>query len=181
VLIKNTQLQFGLVTKLLHWVIALAILFLLWLGWYMVELAYFDKWYNQSLALHKALGVLILALAPVLLTWKLISSSPESVSSVPACQRAAASIVHSVLISLMFLIPVSGYLISTSAGKPVSFFGLVELPAIVAKNTDLRDLAITAHFYLAYGIAALTLAHVGAALKHQLIDRDGTLARMIWR
>ncbi|MDP7453532.1 MAG: cytochrome b/b6 domain-containing protein, partial [Arenicellales bacterium] len=69
----------------------------------------------------------------------------------------------------------------TSAGKPVSLFGVVGIPALFEKDDDLRDLAVSAHFYLAYGIGFLIIGHAGAAIKHQFIDRDGTLGRMIWR
>jgi len=165
----------------LHWVIALSIIGLIWLGWYMVDLTYFDKWYNQSLALHKANGMLILALALVLFVWKALSPSPAALSSIPAWQRFAAHAMHHVLMLLMVAIPVSGYLISTSAGKSVSFFGLFDVPALFEKNDDVRDFAIDLHFYIAYGIGVLVLGHAGAAIKHQLIDRDGTLARVLWR
>lgn len=178
---KNSPDRYGLVGKLLHWTIALSIIGLVWLGWYMVDLTYFDKWYNQSLALHKAFGMLALGLAFAYFGWKIYSPSPAPVATGAAWQRGAATAMHAVLMVLMVVIPVSGYLISTSAGKPVSFFGWFDVPALVGKDEKLRDLAITAHFYLAYGIGVLVLVHAGAAIKHQLIDRDGTLARMLWR
>ena len=62
-LIRNSGQQFGLVAKLIHWTIALLILGLIWLGWYMVGLTYYDTWYNDSLTYHKALGMIVLALA----------------------------------------------------------------------------------------------------------------------
>jgi len=177
----NSVSNYGLVSKLLHWGIALSIIGLIWLGWYMVDLTYFDKWYNQSLALHKALGMLVLGLVLILYVWKIISSSPSFAASVPAWQRIAATMMHYVLMFLMIVIPLSGYLVSTSAGKPVSFFGLFDVPPMFEKDDATRDLVIVLHFYLAYGVGVLVLGHAGAAIKHQLIDRDGTLARMIWR
>ncbi len=179
--LTNSATHYGLVSKLLHWVIALSIIGLIWLGWYMVDLTYFDKWYNQSLAFHKAHGMLVLGLALVLFIWKIVSPSPAEVASMPSWQRVAAHAMHHILMLLMVAIPVSGYLISTSAGKPVSFFGLFDVPALFDKNEEVRDFAIDLHFYIAYGIGFLVLGHAGAAIKHQLIDRDGTLARMIWR
>lgn len=179
--LTNSATHYGLASKLFHWVIALSIIGLIWLGWYMVDLTYFDKWYNQSLALHKALGMLVLGLALGLFVWKIVSPSPAAVASIPSWQRFAAHAMHHVLLLLMVAIPVSGYLISTSAGKPVSIFGLIDVPALFAKNDEVRDFAIELHFYIGYGIGILALGHAGAAIKHQLIDRDGTLARMIWR
>jgi len=179
--VTNSATHYGLVSKLFHWVIAFSIIGLIWLGWYMVDLTYFDKWYNQSLSLHKALGMLVLGLALALYLWKILSPSPHAIASAAPWQRIAASIMHHVLLVLMVVIPATGYAISTSAGKPVPFFGWFDIPAVFEKNEELRDLAIDLHFYLAYGIGVLVVGHAGAAIKHQLLDRDGTLARMIWR
>ena len=125
--------------------------------------------------------MLVLGLAVGLYMWKVVSPSPLLADSVPMWQRIAARVMHYVLMSLMIVIPLSGYLISTSAGKPVSFFGFFDVPPLFEKNDPTRDLAIVLHFYLAYGVGVLVLGHAGAAIKHQLVDRDGTLARMIWR
>ena len=75
-LIKNTPSQFGLLSKLLHWLIAILILGLIWLGWYMVDLTYYDKWYNDSLHYHKSLGILALALALVKIGWHQYTPAP---------------------------------------------------------------------------------------------------------
>tara|TARA_B100001123_G_scaffold188190_1_gene215090 strand:+ start:476 stop:919 length:444 start_codon:yes stop_codon:yes gene_type:complete len=146
----------------------------------MVDLTYFDKWYNQSLAIHKALGLMVLGLVVVLFFWKIISPSPNLVASIPLVQRFAARGMHHLLMLVMTVISISGYLISTAAGKPVSFFGLFDVPALFVAHDAVRDCAIMIHFYTAYGIGFLVLAHAGAAIKHQLIDRDGALARMTW-
>jgi cytochrome b561 len=178
--LRNSATHYGVVSKLLHWTIALMILGLVWLGWYMVDLTYFDKWYNQSLALHKALGMAVLGVAGGFLAWKLYSPSPAPVTGV-AWQQTAARVMHYILLVLMVVIPATGYLISTSAGKAISFFGLFDIPALFDKDAGMRDLAIELHFYLAYGIGVLALGHAAAAVKHQFVDRDGTLARIIWR
>ena len=178
---KNSATHYGLVSKFLHWVIALSILGLIGLGWYMVDLTYFDQWYNQSLALHKAIGMVVLGLALVFFGWKLVSPSPPHQALGAVWQQRAATAMHIILMILMVVIPATGYLISTSAGKPITLFGLMDIPALFEKNKDLRDLAINLHFYLGYGMGLLALGHAGAAIKHQLIDRDGTLARMMWR
>jgi cytochrome b561 len=96
-------------------------------------------------------------------------------------ERLAATAVHMLLLAMMVLIPVTGYLISTSAGKAIEVFGWFEIPAVLDVDTGLRDLAIRLHFYCAYGTGVLALGHAAAALKHQFIDRDGILARMLWR
>ena len=82
---------------------------------------------------------------------------------------------------MMFLIPITGYAISTSAGRGISMFGWFELPALFSVDEQTREWAVQLHFYLAYGTAIVVLGHIGAALKHQFIDKEGTLLRMLWR
>jgi len=162
--IKNTPNRFGLVTKLSHWLIAFAIIGLIWLGWYMVDLTYYDKWYNKSLAWHKSLGILVLGAALLKIGWQLYSPIPDTNATLKKWERLGANIMHKLLFAMMLLIPITGYLISTSNGKPVDIFDWFEIPALLSKNTELRDLAIELHFYMAYGIAVLLLGHVAAAL-----------------
>lgn len=181
--LRNSTEHYGLVSKILHWSIATLILGLVWLGAYMVELSYFDRWYNQSLSLHKSFGLLVFALAGGYFAWKIYSPSPGSpaTATAPRWQRVSARFVHACLMLLMVAIPVSGYLISTAAGKPVAFFDLFDVPAPARNNRGIRDFAIALHFYAAYGIVVVVIAHAGAAVKHQVFDKDGTLARMLWR
>jgi cytochrome b561 len=178
---RNSTTHYGCVTKGLHWTIAALIFGLIGLGWYMVDLTYFDRWYNASLSFHRILGLLVLVLGCALVCWKMISASPAYPASVGPLSRMAASAVHALLILMVILIPVTGYLISTSAGKAIDVFGWFEVPPLVDVSTAIRDLAIRVHYFCAYGTGVLALAHAAAAFKHQFIDRDGILARMWWR
>ena len=178
-LIKNSPSRFGLLSKLLHWLNAALILGLIWLGWYMVDLTYYDKWYNDSLHYHKSLGILVLALALVKLGWQQYTPTPGPVSTLSVWEKAGAKLMHYALWGMMLLIPVTGYLISTSAGKPVQLFNWFTIPAIVAVDEELRELAIDVHFYLAYATLFLVAGHAGAAMKHHFINRDETLKRML--
>ena len=179
--IRNTGASFGLLTKLLHWFIALSIIGLIWLGWYMVDLTYYDKWYNKSLAWHKSLGMLVLGAAILKIGWQLYSPLPDTTKHLKRWERISAFVMHKTLLLMMVLIPLTGYLISTSNGKVVDVFGWFDVPALVSKNRELRDLAIELHFYLAYACAFLALGHIAAALKHQFVNKDSTLSRMLWR
>ena len=176
---RNTEERYGLVTKGLHWAVAVLIIGLIWLGWYMVDLTYYDRWYNASLSAHKALGMLVLALGTMKLVWTVVDRSPAYAATIKPWERKAATAMHHTLLLMMLVIPVTGYLISTSEGDPVSFFGWFDIPAVVVAGERLRDVAIEAHFYLAYLTCALVVIHLLAALKHQFVDRDGTLTRML--
>jgi len=180
-MLKNTEQRYGLISKAIHWSIGLLIIGLIWLGWYMVDLTYFDRWYNESLSLHKSFGMLVLGLVIFKFGWMAYSRSPRLAAGLANWQRIAATATHHTLLLMMVLLPVTGYVISTSAGHEVSLFDLLEIPAVLPKNDTIRDIAVQLHFYLAYGTAVLVAGHILAALKHQFIDRDGTLMRMIWK
>ncbi len=180
-LIKNTPDRFGAPSRLLHWTIAVLILALVWLGWYMVDLTYYDKWYNASLHYHRSLGLLVLALVLVKLGWQCCTPAPRPVAGLRPWERIGAKLMHWALWGMMLLIPVTGYLISISAGKPVQLFNWFALPALVAVDETLREQAIAVHYYLSYAALALAAGHAGAALKHHFINRDDTLRRMLWK
>ena len=179
-MLRNAESRYGAVTKLLHWSVAALILGLIWLGWYMVGLTYYDGWYNDSLAWHKALGIVVLALGALKIGWAFYSQPPAHAATLKRWERFAATVVHGLLYTLMVLIPVTGYLVSTSEGEGVDLWGLFAVPAVFVAGEALRDLAIEAHYWCGYAVGVLALVHAGAALKHQFLDRDGTLRRMLW-
>ena len=180
-MLKNTPERYGLLTKLLHWSIAFSILGLIGLGWWMVDLTYYDPWYHKSLSLHRVLGLAVLGLAVVMLLWQRVSKPPALPASIPRAQQVAAHAVHHTLFLAMILLPVTGYLISTSAGQGIPVYGRFEVPALMQVGEKTRDIVIAIHYYCAYGTGLLAAVHAAAAFKHQFIDRDGVLARMIWR
>ena len=176
---NNTPERYSAVARSLHWMMALAIIGLIGLGWYMVGLTYFDPWYNGSLETHKSVGLLALVLAVVNIAWSLYARPPARSAALKPWESAAAAFTHRTLYAMMVAIPVSGYIISTSAGSPVSVFGLFDIPVLLPKNETLREAAVAFHYYAAYGTAGLVAVHALAALKHQFIDKDGTLRRML--
>ncbi len=178
--ITNSSTQFGWLTRLLHWLVALHILGLVALGAYMVDLSYYDPNYHDSLTYHKAFGVVALGLGVFKVLWYLSNRQPDPTVPLPGWQVLASHGVHSLLLLMMVAIPLSGYFISTSEGEGIDIFGMLELPALVTISDALRDIAIEVHEFLAYGVLAVAGLHTMAALKHQFIDRDGTLKRMFW-
>lgn len=178
-MILNSETRYGLVSKMLHWLIALSIISLIILGWWMVGLSYYDQWYHQSLEIHRALGMLVLFLASLFLIWKVFVKSPPLQNELTAFEKLGAKSAHILLLVSMFAIPVTGYVISTSADAGFTFFGLFDIPAIAQISDNIRELAISIHYYAAYGVGILALVHAGAALKHQFIDKQGTLRRML--
>ncbi len=177
---RGSAPEYSAITRILHWIVALLIIGLIWLGWWMVDLSYYDRWYNRSLELHKSLGMLVLAIAMVKIAWVVYEGKPGFPDTIQPWERAAATAVHHLFFLLMLLIPITGYVISTSAGDGISVFGMLEVPAVLPVSETLREVAIELHFWLAYATGALVAVHALAALKHHFVDRDETLRRMLW-
>ncbi|MCE4557489.1 cytochrome b [Pelomonas cellulosilytica] len=167
------------VAIVLHWLLALAIVGAFGVGVYMSDLPFSLtrlKLYNW----HKWAGVTILALSALRLLWRL-SHRPPADLPMPAWQARVAHAVHVLLYIAFFAVPLTGWAMSSAKGFPIVWFGVLPLPDFVPKDHDLGELLERVHAALAWGLAALVLAHVAAALKHQFVDRDGLLARMSLR
>jgi len=96
----------------------------------------------------------------------------------PAWQARAAHATHALLYVAFFAVPLSGWAMSSALGYPIVWFGVLPLPDLLPKNPELGEVLEEVHELLAWGLALLVLAHIGAALKHHFIDRDGLLKRM---
>ncbi|CAB3749530.1 cytochrome b [Paraburkholderia solisilvae] len=163
----------------LHWLIALLIVCGFSLGWVMTDIPGFTPTKLRYFSWHKWIGVTVFALVVLRILWRATHAAPPLPASMPAWQRAAAQSAHLVLYVLMVLIPVSGYLYSLAANVPVVYLGLVPLPRLIAPDPVLKVVLKNVHIALNYTLFVLVVLHVAAALKHQWLDRDGLLSRMI--
>lgn len=177
---KNSTRRWGGISQGLHWLVAVLIVLQGTLGLVMVDMVNSpDK--IRLYALHKSIGLTILALATLRLGWRLLAGAPAPVPGLPAWQRTAARLSHWLLYLLLFAIPLSGWLFNSAAGFPLQWFGLFNLPAITATDPALREVAATLHERLAWLLAAVALVHAAAALHHHLFLGNATLARMLPR
>lgn len=173
----NTKNSFGLIAKSFHWVLAILILWMLSVGFAMVAIPPSpDKFWVY--ALHKSFGILILFLMIGRLSWRIISPRPDTLPTHKEWEEKLAKLVHLALYICIFMMPLSGWLMSSAGGFPATFFGLFALPAILPKNETLFMITRTIHAFAAYGILALLALHVAGALKHHFLDKDATLQRM---
>lgn len=177
-LIKNTKTQYGLVAKSLHWTMALLIIGMLALGLYMSYLP-ISELKLQLYGIHKEFGLLILLLVMFRITWRIGNIVPLLPNTIPPWQKFVANAVHGMLYGFMFAMPITGWMLTSAAGLPPSFFGLFVLPPLLSPNMDTMNILIQIHTWLAYGLMATFGAHVGAALKHHFIDKDDVLRRML--
>lgn len=177
---RNTVVRYGFMAQSLHWIIATLLVIQVALGKIAEELPLgLEK--LALLTRHKSVGITILALAVIRLAWRLIDRPPPP-PPMPRWQFIASRTTHAAFYVLLFAMPLTGWLMSSAANFPVSWFGLAQLPDLVAPDPALKDLLEEVHETLAKILIALAILHVVAALKHQFIDRDGLLMRMLpWR
>lgn len=137
------------------WAVAILFVGLIWLGYYMVGLHFLERWYHDSLAAHRSLGMIMLLLVLFKLAWIVYTEIIRS--------RFVAGIFFKrythIFYLLALVINLTGYLVSTSAMAPVSVFGLFKVPAIISVKKELLELLIGLHYYLAYGAVFFVLAH----------------------
>lgn len=166
--------------KILHWLVAAAIVLQFILA-NLAEAAEDNDQVMQQLALlanHKSVGITILTLAVIRLLWRFTHSPPPLPGTMPHWQVIASHISHWTLYTLLFLIPISGWLMSSASAYSVSWFNIVQLPDFIAPDPELKELLEEVHETLAGLLFLVASLHIAAAIKHAVFDRDGVLARM---
>ncbi|MDG4867444.1 cytochrome b [Guyparkeria sp. 1SP6A2] len=174
---RNTKSAYGVVGIALHWLVALVVVGMFALGLWMTDLTYYDPWYRQAPAIHKAVGILLFLVVFGRLLWRWANPSPHVEGS--RLERWAAHAVHRSLYALLFALMIAGYLISTADGSPIDVFGWFQVPATLTDVPNQEDVAGVVHLWLAWTVILLSAGHTLAALKHHFINRDGTLRRML--
>lgn len=162
----------------LHWLMAAMIIGMFPLGWYMSDLTLSPE-KLRLYSYHKWTGITIFLLAALRLSWRIGHRPPPLPAAMPSWQRTLACTNHWALYVLLFVIPVSGWLMSSALGVQVVYLGLIPLPDLVAKNKELGEGLKALHGVLNLTLAALVLVHAGAALKHHIVERDDVLTRML--
>jgi cytochrome b561/polyisoprenoid-binding protein YceI len=176
--VRNTPERWGAVSQLLHWLIVglIAIQAALGLTGMMLPIG-MEK--LAVLARHKSVGITILALATLRLLWRWVNPTPPLPSNLKPYERWLAHGSHAALYALLFAMPLTGWIMSSARGFTVSWFNLFQLPNLVPKSERLYEAMITTHATLAVALAVIVALHIGAALKHHFVLKDGTLRRML--
>ncbi len=175
---KSMPFRYDRFAVLMHWLVAALIIAAFALGVVMVDIPGLTPTKLKYFSWHKWLGVTVLALVAVRLLWRLWRGVPPAVA-MPAWQRRAASVTHLLLYLLMFAVPLSGYFYSLAAGVPVVYLGVLPLPELIAPDPVLKPVLKQLHLTLVYTMLAFVIVHVLAVVKHQMIDRDRLLQRML--
>lgn len=180
----DNQQKLSPVTITLHWIIALTVITLTGIGFYMSMFDFYPL-YDW----HKSFGVVIFAVVLLRVWWRIKNGWPIPVGEYPTFERRLAQATHWVLIVATVLMPVSGILYSALGGWGIKVFGWVMVAGnknpvtgqTEAIHAGLAQLGQVAHEWLGYLLAGAIILHIAGALKHHLIDKDRTLLRMLGR
>jgi cytochrome b561 len=171
-----SRLRYDALAIALHWLLAVALFGALGVGLYMSSLP-LSPMRLRLVNWHKWAGLTILALSVLRLLWRL-GHQPPPPPPMAAWQRRAAQTTQAMLYALFLAVPLAGWAYSSAAGFPVVLYGVLPLPDWVDADRALADTLKSVHRALAYGLATMIALHLAAALKHQVVDRDGLLRRM---
>jgi cytochrome b561 len=179
---ETISLRYDRVAIALHWTIAALIIFMLALGLVMEDLPISIKF--SAYTLHKSIGITVLALSIFRLIWRLMNPPPALPAGMKAWEKLLAHTAHWGLYFLIIAMPLTGWLLVSASRKyPTVFFWLGEVPFIpMPKGIAPKATAEwfeEMHELFANGAIALIVLHVGAALKHHLVNKDNVLTRML--
>jgi len=167
--------HFTLLSRVLHWLMAVLILAMLFIGVAMVS-SLAD--YHRLVSIHKPIGALILVLVAIRLINRLLHPPPPLPAGMPAILRFAAHASHWLLYALMVALPLVGWGMLSAGGYPINLVGSFHLPPILPHSSALYALLRPAHTLLAYLLFATFLVHLGAALAHAFLFKDGVFESM---
>src|SRR5579883_1408687 len=170
--------RYGAVAQGLHWLVAALIIVQFTLAWSADDLPLGAR-KLALLAWHKSVGMTVLMLAVLRLLWRLTHAVPSLPRAMSSLERALARVSHVILYSLIFLMPLTGWLMSSAKNYSVSWFKLFTFPNLIAPNETAFDALRNVHDSLSVVLLIVASLHVLAALKHHFWDRDDVLRRML--
>jgi len=171
--------SYHFISKSFHWVVALMMVGLLAVGFYMsgLEGSPFKfglyRW-------HKSFGIVVLGLAVLRLGWRFYQGVPEGVATHKRWETLLSKMTHVVLYLGIFAMPLSGWLMSSAGGYGVSVFGMFKMPDLIGENKALGGVFNQVHEILGMVILAAVILHLAGAAKHHFVDQDETMRRMTW-
>ena len=164
--------------RTMHWLTVILVVLTMPVGALMVQQGWSREVGNAMYIFHKNVGVLILLLVLARLVYRVLNPPPPLPATIPPTQRLLAEGAHWGLYALLLVMAISGYIRVKAGGFPLESLDGLGIPSLVPRSDALAETAKAVHFYARFALIALILAHVGAAVHHGLIKRDGVFSRM---
>jgi cytochrome b561 len=172
--------RWGFTGRLLHWVMAVLIIGLVVLGLMMTR-SHLDLGATFALyQAHKSYGLIVLPLLVWRLLWRWRTAAPPAPPGMPQIERRLARVAHGLFYLLMAALPLSGWMMTSASPLrlPTRPFNLFSMPDLVQPDPVLFERLRLFHEVVSYGLVALLVLHVAAAVKHHLLDKDDVLRQM---
>ncbi len=173
--------SYGAVAKIFHWVSVPLMIFAIASGCVIGFIRDSSKF--EFYAIHESLGFTLFLVAVARLAWRRFNPPPPLPDHLPPLMRRAAEGAHHALYAALIIQPVLGFFGTNAWGFPMAgataYLGFIDFPKFMEVNATLGTILLAAHKYLGWAIIALLFAHIGGAIYHHTIRRDGTLMRII--
>ncbi len=164
--------------RLFHWTMALLVLLMIPAGAIMIREGISRDIQNTLFIFHKNVGVLILFLVIARLVFRLLNPPPPLPADMPDVQKRIAGATHLALYAFLFLMPIAGYVRVKAGGFPIETLDALGVPSLVPRSDALAEVAKSVHYAGSLAITAVVLLHVGAAIYHGVVRKDGVFSRM---
>jgi cytochrome b561 len=175
----NKKGRYGHVAIALHWLIAVLFVLGFCIGWIMTDIHGFTPTKLRYFSWHKWIGVTVFVFVVVRIIWRIRNPAPQLPVAMHLWERFAAHLGHMALYVLMVAVPVTGYFYSSAAGIQVVYLGVFPLPTIIGPDAQTAAVLRFIHMVLDYALLGVVAVHVLAVVKHQVIDRQRILSRML--
>jgi cytochrome b561 len=176
-MMKNSESHYGVIAKGFHWLLFLMLSFSVIAGNFLASMPKgVEK--LEAAGMHKSFGLVILTLVLMRLAWRLINTTPKHPDGTSPAQQTLANIMHWGFYVLMLAQPIMGILMSQAFGYPASLFGVIDFPMLIEKNIELAKVFKAAHGFIWIVLVVAVVGHVGAALYHHFVEKNGILNRM---
>ena len=172
------QKKYTFTARLLHWAVAFLVFAMIAVGLLMVQEGWSRSVQNTLFIAHKNTGVIVGILVIIRIAYRVVTPPPPLPETIPTWQRRASAWTHGMLYTLIVLMPLSGYIRVRAGGFPIEMLDRFGIGTLLPKSEVLANTAKTVHYAGVWALVALIALHVGAALQHALIKRDGVFQRM---
>ncbi|MCK5324680.1 MAG: cytochrome b [Woeseiaceae bacterium] len=175
--LRNTHNEYGSFAKWLHWLVAIGIIALLYLG---LQQSGLEKGPDKTAIreLHGSIALLVFVLMSVRIVWRFMNEVPAHPEGMPGWQRVSATLIHWGIYIAVFVQLISGATTVATGGKALAFFGLLSIPLPIAENRDNHEFWEEIHEFTWIIVATLLVVHVLAALYNHFVARNDVLRRM---
>lgn len=175
--LRNTELEYGSVAKWLHWLVAIGVFVLIWLGLQQADMQRSPE-RDEIRALHASIALGVFTLMSLRLVWRWTSTTPAHPADLPSWQRRAATLVHAGLYVAVFVQLAAGAMTVATNGNPLPFFGLFAIPLPVAESEANHEFWEGIHEVAWIAVLVLAVVHVAAALYNHFVRKNAVLRRM---